>query len=103
MYCIQGRRTLYKAYGIKFVIIVQGRAGTEKKKSYYFSLELLKAFDNRIRIALRRRRDGDATYIKWKLRTRYTKVVFLFATGVDLTKCLKQVKLPISTYVRINF
>ena len=23
----EGRRTLYKAYGIKFVIIVQGRAG----------------------------------------------------------------------------
>ena len=25
----EGRRTLYKAYGIKFVIIVQGRAGEE--------------------------------------------------------------------------
>ena len=26
----EGRRTLYKAYGIKFVIIVQGRAGEIK-------------------------------------------------------------------------
>jgi hypothetical protein len=24
----EGRRTLYKAYGVKFVIIVQGRAGS---------------------------------------------------------------------------
>ena len=24
----EGRRTLYKAFGVKFVIIVQGRAGT---------------------------------------------------------------------------
>ena len=28
----EGRRTLYKAFGIKFVIIVQGRAGKERQR-----------------------------------------------------------------------
>ena len=28
----EGRRTLYKAFGIKFVIIVQGRAGKETEE-----------------------------------------------------------------------
>ena len=39
----EGRRTLYKAYGIKFVIIVQGRAGEAgifsqyRREGYYTS------------------------------------------------------------------
>jgi hypothetical protein len=28
----EGRRTLYKAYGVKFVIIVQGRAGRPRQE-----------------------------------------------------------------------
>ncbi len=28
----EGRRTLYKAYGVKFVIIVQGRAGSSAEE-----------------------------------------------------------------------
>ena len=33
----EGRRTLYKAFGIKFVIIVQGRAGKQEYESFLIS------------------------------------------------------------------
>jgi hypothetical protein len=41
----EGRRTLYKAYGIKFVIIVQGRAGGERKGLNKVSIILSGKFD----------------------------------------------------------
>jgi hypothetical protein len=34
----EGRRTLYKAYGVKFVIIVQGRAGRPRQEENNESL-----------------------------------------------------------------